>query len=157
LRAQTGPREADRGPRASRVQRNAPALASRRRNLENPRRPQAVPHQPRSRRACLGELVQIEGSEHHWFEHPAPLSTLLLCVDDATSRLMEIRFVEVESAFDYFDATRSYLERYGKPFAFYSDKHSIFRVNHEGATGRFKGVSQFGRALAELNIDIICA
>ncbi|HJY87648.1 MAG TPA: hypothetical protein VKE24_12495 [Candidatus Acidoferrales bacterium] len=41
--------------------------------------------------------------------------------------------------------------------AFYSDKHSIFRAYHDGATGRFKGVTQFGRALAELNIEIICA
>src|SRR6266849_5344106 len=70
---------------------------------------------------------------------------------------MELRFVVTESAFDYFDAIRSHLDRHGKPVAFYSDKHSIFRVHHDGATGRAKGVSQFGRALAELNIDIICA
>jgi len=82
---------------------------------------------------------------------------LLVFIDDATGQLMELRFVEVESAFDYFAATRSYVERHGRPVAFYSDKHSIFRVNHDGATGQAKGVTQFGRALAELNIDIICA
>lgn len=49
------------------------------------------------------------------------------------------------------------MKRHGKPVAFYSDKHSIFRVCHDGSTGRSKGVSQFGRALAELNVDIICA
>ncbi len=70
---------------------------------------------------------------------------------------MELRFVESESAFDYFRSTVSYLQRHGKPVAFYSDKHSIFRVYAEGATGRSKGVTQFGRALGELNIDIICA
>jgi len=70
---------------------------------------------------------------------------------------MELRFVEVESAFDYFASTRAYIGRHGKPVAFYSDKHSIFRVNQEGSTGRAEGVTQFGRALAELNIDIICA
>jgi len=78
-------------------------------------------------------------------------------VDDATGKLMELRFVESESAFDYFRSTIAYLKRHGKPVAFYSDKHSIFRVAAEGATGRSKGVTQFGRALGELNIDIICA
>jgi hypothetical protein len=62
-----------------------------------------------------------------------------------------------ESAFGYFEATKAYLRRYGKPVAFYSDKHSIFRVTREGSLGAHRGISQFGRALAELNIDIICA
>jgi hypothetical protein len=65
--------------------------------------------------------------------------------------------VPSESAFDYFRSTIAYLKRHGRPVAFYSDKHSIFRVYAEGATGRSKGVTQFGRALGELNIDIICA
>ncbi len=79
-------------------------------------------HQPRARRDCLGELVQIDGSEHWWFEDRGPQSTLLVYVDDATSRLMHLRFVETESTFDYFQATREYLEAHGKPVAFYSDK-----------------------------------
>ena len=114
-------------------------------------------HQPRHRRECLGELVQIDGCEHAWFEERGPGCTLLVYVDDATSRLMELRFVNSESAFDYFASTHAYLERHGKPVAFYSDKHSIFRVHHDGSTGRARGVTQFGRALTELNIDIICA
>jgi hypothetical protein len=59
------------------------------------------PHQPRRRRDCLGELVQIDGSEHAWFEDRGPMCTLLAFVDDATSRLMALRFVTSESAFDY--------------------------------------------------------
>src|SRR5271166_6441774 len=114
------------------------------------------PHQPRRRRDCLGELVQIDGSEHAWFEARGETCTLLAFVDDATSRLMHLRFVASESAFDYFRATRDYLETHGKPVAFYSDKHSIFRVNSKDAAGG-DGITQFGRALAELNIDIICA
>jgi Winged helix-turn helix len=114
------------------------------------------PHQPRRRRDCLGELVQIDGSEHAWFEARGEMCTLLAFVDDATSRLMVLRFVASESAFDYFRATRDYLQRHGKPIAFYSDKHSIFRVNSKDAIGG-EGVTQFGRALSELNIDIICA
>ena len=70
---------------------------------------------------------------------------------------MELRFVPSESAFDYFRSTLAYVKRHGRPIAFYSDKHSIFRVHAEGATGRSHGMSQFGRALAQLNIDIICA
>jgi hypothetical protein len=114
------------------------------------------PHQPRRRRDCLGELVQIDGSEHAWFEDRGPPCTLLAFVDDATSRLMELRFVISESAFDYFRTTRAYLEEHGKPVAFYSDKHGIFRVNRKEAAGG-EGVTQFGRALLALNIDIICA
>jgi hypothetical protein len=114
------------------------------------------PHQPRRRRDCLGELVQIDGSEHAWFEDRGETCTLLAFVDDATSRLMQLRFVASESAFDYFRATRAYLEAHGKPVAFYSDKHNIFRVNNKDPISG-DGVTQFGRALAALNIDIICA
>ena len=102
-------------------------------------------------------MVQIDDSRHAWFEDRGPECALLVFVDDATGLLMELRFAQTESAFDYFTATGSYLRQHGKPVAFYSDKHSIFRVTHEGTTGVSKGVTQFGRALGELNIDIICA
>ncbi len=113
-------------------------------------------HQPRHRRECIGELVQVDGCEHWWFEDRGPQCTLLVFVDDATSRLMQLQFVESESTFAYFHAARAYLEAWGKPVAFYSDKHGVFRVNHPGALGG-DGMTQFGRALHALNIDIICA
>src|SRR5215213_3607666 len=113
-------------------------------------------HQPRGRRDCLGELVQIDGSRHWWFEDRGPPCTLLVFIDDATSRLMHLQFVLSETAFDYLRATRAYLEAYGKPVAFYSDRHSIFRVGKAEAAGG-DGMTQFGRALHELNIDILCA
>ena len=113
-------------------------------------------HQPRPRRECVGELVQVDGSEHWWFEDRGPQCTLLVFVDDATSRLMHLQFVESELTFAYFHAARAYLEAWGKPVAFYSDKHGVFRVNHPGAVGG-DGMTQFGRALHALNIDIICA
>ncbi len=74
-----------------------------------------------------------------------------------------LQFVESESTFAYFQAARAYLEAWGKPVAFYSDKHGVFRVNHPGALGgracpcEGGGMTQFGRALHALNIDIICA
>ena len=109
-------------------------------------------YQPRARRACFGELIQIDGSEHAWFEDRAPQCTLLVYVDDATSRLMHLHFTATESTFSYFEATRAYLERYGKPVAFYSDKASVFRPTKGEA-----GVTHFGRAMYELNIDTFCA
>jgi hypothetical protein len=113
-------------------------------------------HQPRHRRDCLGELVQVDGCEHWWFEDRGPQCTLLVFVDDATSRLMHLSFVASESAFAYFQATRAYLEAHGKPIALYSDKHSVFRINRTDAANG-ADMTQFGRALHELNIDILCA
>jgi hypothetical protein len=112
-------------------------------------------YQPRYRRDCLGELVQIDGSHHDWFEGRSPKCCLLVYIDDATGRLMNLRFSDTESAFDYMVATREYLAQHGKPVAFYSDKHSIFRVNQEHL--KKVGLTQFGRILDELGIELICA
>jgi hypothetical protein len=116
-------------------------------------------HQPRNRRACLGELIQIDGSDHRWFEDRAPSCVLLVFIDDATSRLMTLHFTQAESTFSYFEALRHYLDEHGKPMALYSDKFSVFRVNtHSNEEKGFtKGITQFGRACFELNIDAWCA
>lgn len=86
-------------------------------------------YQPRYRRECVGELIQVDGSEHWWFEDRGPQCPLLVFIDDATSRLMHLQFVQSESTFAYFNATQRYLEQHGKPIAFYTDKHAVFRVN----------------------------
>ena len=112
-------------------------------------------HQPRLRRECFGELIQIDGSEHRWFEDRGDPCTLLVFIDDATSRLMELRFVISESTFSYFEALERYLVQHGRPVAFYSDKHSVFRVPKP--SDHMTGMTQFGRALAELQIEILCA
>lgn len=112
-------------------------------------------YQPRYRRDCLGELVQIDGSHHDWFEGRADKCCLLVFIDDATGRLMNLRFSETESAFDYMLTTREYLNEHGKPVAFYSDKHSIFRVNQEKQ--KQVGQTQYARVLKELGIELICA
>ncbi|MCZ4093344.1 ISNCY family transposase [Sinorhizobium psoraleae] len=113
-------------------------------------------HQPRLRREAYGELVQIDGSEHRWFEDRGPPCSLLVFVDDATGKLLQLRFVRSESAFTYFEALELYLKAHGAPIAFYSDKHSVFRVAKKDAKGG-QGMTQFGRALSELNIEILCA
>jgi transposase len=115
-----------------------------------------VIHQLRERRARLGELVQIDGSPHDWFEGRTSKCTLLVFVDDATSRLMYLQFVDAETTFNYFAAVRSYLTQFGKPLAFYSDKLGVFRVNMPNPLSG-TGLTQFGRALKELDIELICA
>jgi transposase len=113
-------------------------------------------HQLRERRACFGELVQIDGSPHDWFEERAQACVLLVFIDDATGKLVQLRFVEAESFFSYCEAAEGYFRQSGKPVAFYSDKNSIFRVN-QPSVGTRLGLSQFGRAMQELDIQIICA
>ncbi len=112
--------------------------------------------QMRQRRACFGELVQIDGSDYNWFEERGPRCTLLVFVDDATGKLVELWFVEHESFFGYCEAARHYFERYGKPGAFYSDKHGIFHLNTPKLTPG-DGLTDFGRAMQELGVQIICA
>jgi hypothetical protein len=116
-------------------------------------------HQPRNRRACLGELIQIDGSDHRWFEERGPSCVLLVFIDDATSRLMTLHFTQAESTFSYFEALRHYLDEHGKPSALYSDKFSVFRINADSNEEKSfgKGITQFGRACFELNIDTWCA
>jgi hypothetical protein len=113
-------------------------------------------YQPRNRRSCVGELIQIDGSDHRWFEDRAPACTLLVYIDDATSPLIQLHFQYSESTFSYFEVTRAYLERYGKPQAFYSDKAGVFRNNHKH-NDHGPGITQFGRVLYERNIGIWCA
>ena len=111
-------------------------------------------HQSRPRRPALGELVQIDGSPHAWFEDRGPYCTLIVFIDDATSRLMALRFAEAETTEAYMRTLRGYLDSYGRPVALYSDKHSIFRVNLKDREGE---VTQFTRALKTLDIQPIHA
>ena len=113
-------------------------------------------HQLRERRACFGELIQIDGSPHDWFEGRAEACVLLVFIDDATGKLVQLLFVTSESFFSYCQAAEGYFKQYGKPVAFYSDKNSIFRVNQPSA-GFHEDLTQFGRAMQELEIQIICA
>ncbi|MDQ6965411.1 MAG: ISNCY family transposase [Mariprofundaceae bacterium] len=120
------------------------------------RRKQARVHQMRERRPCFGELVQIDGSPHDWFEGRAPKCTLIVFIDDASSSLLELRFFPSETTEAYMSCLKRYLECYGRPVSFYSDRHGIFRVNQEdAATG--DQLSQFGRSLKSLDIESIQA
>jgi transposase len=115
-----------------------------------------VIHQLRIRRARRGELVQLDGSPFDWFEGRAPECTLLVFIDDATNELLELFFTAAETTHSYFQATENYLLQYGRPAAFYSDKLGVFRINHPNSLDA-AGTTQFGRALYELDIVLICA
>ena len=82
------------------------------------RKQRRIFHQPRLRRESYGELIQIDGSDHRWFEQRGEPCTLLVFIDDATSRLMQLRFVLSESTDSYFEALDVYLKNYGCPVAF---------------------------------------
>jgi len=117
-------------------------------------RRQASIHQSRPRRACRGELVQIDGSPHAWFEDRGPACCLIVFIDDATSELGALRFVPSETTQAYMETLQTYLQAHGRPAAFYSDRHSIFRVNHPDREGE---LTQFSRALKTLDIGAIHA
>jgi len=139
-------------------------------NLWQPRRrKQPVIHQFRLRREMEGELVQVDGSPHDWFEGRIDPSTgqavgvcsLLVFIDDATGKLLWLEFAKSESTNSYLLATKHYLQIHGKPVCLYSDKHGVFRVNttSNGSSDLDdpKALTQFGRAMETLGISIICA
>jgi transposase len=116
----------------------------------------AMVHPMRERRACRGELVQVDGCWYTWFEDRAPACTLLALIDDATGCLMQLLFAPRETTFAYARAMRAYLLRSGRPQTLYTDKHGIFHVNAKNVTST-PAITQFGRAMQDLDIQILCA
>lgn len=91
----------------------------------------------------LGRFREDGAAGHRWFEDRAPACTLLVFVDDASSTLMHLQFVRSESTFSYFAALETYLANHGRPVAFYSDRHTVFRAATQGArTGH--GMTRLG-------------
>jgi transposase len=119
------------------------------------RGPSARLHAQRERRERFGELIQIDGSYHAWFEARAQPCCLLVFIDDATSRLTQCRFLPHETTFGYMQTLYEHIGQHGLPMALYSDRHSIFSVNSPKAKAR--SLSQFARALQTLGIEGICA
>lgn len=120
------------------------------------RRRQRDPHRSRRpRRRCFGELVQMDASIHDWLEGRGETLVLITLIDDATSRV-EARFYPSGTVSAHLDLLRIWLQRYGRPIALYTDRHSIFEPQDKGKALP-DGVTQFGRALAELDIELIRA
>ncbi|EKD23204.1 MAG: putative transposase protein [uncultured bacterium] len=83
----------------------------------------------RERKEFFGELVQLDGSPHDWFEGRAPKCTLIVFIDDATSQILHLEFVKSESFKGVAGATKNYMSKFGRPLAFYVDFGSVFSVN----------------------------
>ena len=113
-------------------------------------------YQRRTRRSRFGELIQGDGSPHDWFEGRDEKCSLLQFVDDATGKTTAARFFPSETTDGYLELLREHLEKYGRPLAFYVDKHSVFRVNREELQ-KGEGITHFGKVLKELKIELICA
>jgi transposase len=120
------------------------------------RRRSARVHRPRERRPRFGELIQIDGSPHDWFEGRGPRCTLIVFIDDATSRLTALQFAPAETTKAYLSALRAHVLAHGVPLAFYSDRHGIFRVNAKEAESG-DGLTEFGRVAERLRIELIQA
>lgn len=103
-------------------------------------------HQRRNRRSRRGELIQVDGSYHHWLEDRGCKSCLLVAIDDATSEIHELYFLPHESTEGYMNLMKKYVQCRGRPIALYSDRLNVFGKN-----------GQFQRALKELDIEIIHA
>lgn len=122
-------------------------------------RKQASVHQWRPRRSCCGELVQWDTSVHAWLEDRGPQLYLIAMIDDATSRLFG-RFVEHDSAEENMRTLKAYLELYGRPLDFYTDKAAMFEASAKrSATNDSEPMAptQITRALLELGIGRISA
>lgn len=120
-------------------------------------RTRARVHQSRERRPRFGEMTQADGSHHAWFEDRGPKCCLIVMIDDATSKIMYIRFEESETTLGYMRGVLFCVQQYGRPMAYYTDKHSIFKTTrHTWSDGRIRD-TQLHRALRSLDVELICA
>jgi len=115
----------------------------------------------RERRACVGMLVQLDGSEHDWFEGRGPKCALLVFIDDATSRILYARFITVEDTLNLMQCAKEYLKINGRPVAIYVDKDSIYKINRQANVEEElrdeMPLTQFTRAMGELGVEMIFA
>jgi hypothetical protein len=114
----------------------------------------------RDRKNCFGEMLQLDGSHHDWFEGRRPKCVLMAYIDDATSRVYG-RFYEYEGTIPAMDSFKRYIRKYGIPMSVYMDKHTTYKSTAEPSIeDEINGtapLSEFGRALTELEVEIIHA
>jgi len=111
----------------------------------------------RQRKACFGEMEQFDGSYHLWFEDRGPYCCLLASIDDATGIPTKAKFAQDEGVFPVFDFWRGYLQKHGKPYSIYLDKFSTYKMSQKVAKENHDTLTQFQRAMQELNIEPISA
>ena len=115
----------------------------------------------RPRRSCVGELIQLDGSDHLWFEDRAPRCWLIAYIDDATSQILYASFADAEDTITLMRTTQAYLQKNGRPLAFYVDKDSIYKTSRATTIDEelqdLHPITQYTRAMNELGIEVICA
>jgi transposase len=112
----------------------------------------------RLRKEYRGEMVQMDGSAHFWFEDRGPRCTLMGYIDDATGRVFA-RFYDYEGTIPAMDSFSRYIEKYGLPLSVYFDRHSAYsskrKLTIEEELAGMKAHTQFSRALSELKVKTI--
>ena len=129
--------------------------------LWSSRRRGRVHRSRRERRSCLGEMVQMDGSHHDWFEGRGPWCVLMVMVDDATGRVYA-RFYDSESTAAVMDLFGRYVRQYGLPHSLYVDRDSIYRSDRQATVeeelrGQPAPTTQFARAMKQLDVKLILA
>jgi len=111
----------------------------------------------RERKACFGELVQMDGSDHDWFEGRRGRAVLMVMIDDATNRTCA-QFFEAETTRAAFDVFEGYTRKYGMPQSLYVDRDSIYKTTREPSVEEQlageQPLTQFGRAMKRLGVEI---
>jgi hypothetical protein len=124
------------------------------------RRAKTAHRQWRERKSCFGEMLQLDGSHHDWFDNRGPKSVLMAYIDDATSKVSG-RFYEYEGTIPAMDSFKRYIRKYGIPMSVYMDKHTTYKstaeLSIEDEINGTTPLSEFGRALTELEVQIIHA
>lgn len=114
----------------------------------------------RERKACFGQMVQLDGSHHDWFEGRRDKAVLMVMVDDATNRL-KARFSEEETTHASYDVFEAWAQQRGIPLSIYVDRDSIYRCERTPSVAEQIGgeepLTQFGRAMAQLGVELILA
>ena len=106
----------------------------------------------RERKPCFGEMLQLDGSRHDWFEGKRDKAVLMAFIDDATGMVYAL-FYEYEGTIPAMDLLKGYIEEYGLPMSIYSDRHTTYKSTDKNK----EALSQFERALSELGIELIHA
>lgn len=114
----------------------------------------------RERKPCFGQLVQMDGSDHDWFEGRGPRAVLMVMVDDATNRT-HVRFSEGETTRAAYDVFEGYTRKYGLPQGLYVDRDSIYKTTRqpsiEEQLAQEQPLTQFGRAMKQLGVELYLA
>ena len=119
------------------------------------------PHrQWRQRKACFGQMIQLDGSHHDWFEGRGQKCVFMGYIDDATGRPFG-RFYAYEGTLPAMDSLKNYIKKYGIPVSIYLDRHTTYKSNKkqtiEDELNDMEPLSQFARAAKELSVNLIYA